>query len=345
MTNNHATKFRSKIILLIIGLICMGFVSCASTRQAPEQLKFPSDYPQPYLTLEQVIDGTEEAPNRSLRHLLRVILGPEYKSGLNQPTDMVMDAQGRLLIADSEAGAIVVLNRETGGSWFVSERVVIPQIKLPLAIAASPDLLFISDLSSDKVFTLSYTFEVVNTIHAEEMQRPGDLCYDSFAKRLLIADPPANRIFIHDPSGTQLAQIGPEGSTQSRLQNPISMTVNPVNGDLFVVDAIARKVKHYDTDLNFISSFGEYDQVPGSFAFPKGIAHAGDGTLFIADAAFGNIQMFDPSGALLFFFGETGTEQGQFLMPRNLFIDVDQRLYVADPYNNRVQVFQYFAQQ
>jgi len=110
------------------------------------------------------------------------------------------------------------------------------------------------------------------------------------------------------------------------------------------LDGMARKVKQYDASFQFVSSFGEYDQVPGSFAFPKGIALAVDGTLFVGDAAFGNIQMFDPTGALLFYFGETGTDKGQFLMPRSLFIDQEQHLFVADPYNNRVQIFRYYAQ-
>jgi len=344
MTTMQPKSTRSGNISLFMGLIALSFMGCASTSEVKNALAFPSDITQPYLVLDQVIDGSLDGQRGRLGRSLKFIFGSENKISLNQPTDMVVDAQGRLLIVEAEAG-IISSYTETDGVWLNTDRVSVSNMKHPFGITVGPEHLFISDLTSALVIVLSYDFEVVGSIEHVDMQRPAGLHFDAKSNRLFVADPRANRVFVFSESGELVAQIGHTGSNRGLLQSPISVTVDPNTGNIFVLDGIARKIKQYDGEFRFISSFGEYDQVPGSFAFPKGIAVAMDGTLFVGDAAFGNIQMFDPSGALLFFFGETGTKPGQFLMPRNLFMDKNQRLFVADPYNNRVQVFQYFAQQ
>ncbi|MCF7826313.1 MAG: 6-bladed beta-propeller [Candidatus Marinimicrobia bacterium] len=282
-------------------------------------------------------------PKGLLGRILGVIVGPERQFSLNQPTDMVVDQLGRLLIVESEAGYISIYSK-IEGVWINSARVHLPEILHPNSIASSPDKIYISDLMGGTVHILDYEFNPVGAISYSDMVRPGSLFYDGYSKRLYVADPPAHRVFVFTIGGEFVANIGSNGSSQARLQSPVAVTVDQANGQIYVLDGMARKVKQYDAEFKFIRSFGEYDQVPGSFAFPKGIALASDGTLFVGDAAFGNIQLFDPSGALLFYFGETGTGQGQFLLPRNLYIDQEQHLFVADPYNNRVQIFRYFPQ-
>ncbi len=342
---NTPRSFRPFLTALsLAGLVILsGLVSCASTRPVDGTLNFPDDIPQPYLTLDQVIEGAQDRPEGLFSRLLGLIVGPERQFTLNQPTDMVVDQMGRLLIVESEAGFISIYS-EVEDEWENTGRIHVPEIQHPTSIAAGPNKIFVSDLMGGTVHILDYDFNRVGAILHENMLRPGGLCYDGHADRLLIADPPSNKVFVFSSAGEFIAHIGQTGHSQGRLQKPIAMTVDQANGHIFVLDGMARKVKQYDAEFKFINSFGEYDQVPGTFAFPKGIALAVDGTLFVGDAAFGNIQMFDPTGALLFYFGETGSLRGQFLLPRNLFIDQEQRLFVADPYNNRVQIFQYFPQ-
>jgi hypothetical protein len=331
------------VILVMSLAVLSGLVGCASSSQQLEPVNYPHDLTHPFLRLEQVIGGAQDAPKGLLGKILGAVVGPEQQFTMNQPTDMVIDQLGRLLIVESEAGYISIYS-DVDGMWQNSDRIHVREILHPTSIAAGLDRIFISDLMGGTVHILDYDFNVVGEINHADMRRPGGLCFDSFGNRLLIADPPANRVFVFTPSGEYVAIIGRVGHSNSKLQSPIDMTVDSKNGHIYVLDAMARKIKQYDTNFQFISTFGAYDQVPGSFAFPKGIALASDGTLFVGDAAFGNIQMFDPNGALLFFFGETGTGHGQFLLPRNLFMDQDQRLFIADPYNNRVQIFRYFPQ-
>jgi len=335
----YSRHFRIGLLVLVV----TGLMGCASSRQGSEVIHYPADISDPYLTLEQVIEGDQETPKGLLSRFLGFLVGPESKFALNMPTDMVVDSAGRLLIVESEAGYISIYTK-IEGEWLINDRVSLTEILHPTSIAAGPDRIFVSDLMGGDVQILDYNFNHIGSLKHEAMIRPGGLTYDSFANHLLIADPPANRVFVFSPEGEFVAQIGRTGNSHAQLQSPLAIATDPENGHIYILDGMTRKIKHYDAEYQYVDGFGEYDQVPGSFAFPKGIALAVDGTIFVGDAAFGNVQMFDPTGALLFFFGETGVERGQFLMPRNLFIDSEQRLFVADPYNNRVQIFRYYAQ-
>lgn len=298
---------------------------------------------QSFLSLEQVIEGDQETPQGLFNRFLGFIVGPERKFTLNQPTDMIVDHMGRLLIIESEAGFISIYT-EVEGEWVHDDRMCLTEISHPISIAAGPDKIYVSDLVGGTVHVLDYEFKSIGTLGHADMQRPGSLCYDARTNQLLVADPPARTVFVFSSTDKLVAQLGQSSHSRGILQSPIATTVNPDNGNIYVLDGMARKVMQYDTDFQFVNSFGEYGQVPGSFAFPKGIVVAGDGTLFIGDAAFGNIQMFNPTGTLLYYFGGTGIDRGKFLMPRSLFIDQEQRLYVADPFNNRIQIFRYYAQ-
>jgi len=324
-------------------LLSIGLNNCASTSIVGSNLKFPADMEQPYLTLEQVVDGNAYAEAGLWKRISGKLFGPRDQYFLDHPSDITLDSQGRLLIVDSGRGGI---HRFIKGAevWQFEQYFPLPQIKFPTAIAAGEHLLFISDLQGKNILILSEELIIQGEITDPSFNRPGDLCYDVYSKRLFISDPPAGKVYIYSTKGEQQGILGLEETGPGQLQNPISVAVDALSGEIFVLDGLARKIKTYGSDLSFLSSFGKYDQVPGSFAFPKDVALSQDGVLFVSDAAFGNIQMFDPSGALLYFFGENGTDPGQFLMPRNMYFDAHQYLYVADPYNNRVQIFQYHVQ-
>ncbi len=324
-------------------LLSIGLNNCASTSNVGSNLKFPADLEQPYLTLEQVVDGNASPEAGFWKRLSGKLFGPRNQYFLDHPSDITLDSQGRMLIVDSGRGGLHRFIKDAA-VWRFDQYFSLPQIKYPTAIAAGEQLLFISDLQDKKIFILSEDLVVQGEIANPEFKRPGDLCYDEHSQRLFISDPPTGKVYIYSSAGEQMGILGLDETGPGQLQNPISVAVDAGSGEIFVLDGLARKIKTYGSDLAFLSSFGKYDQVPGSFAFPKDVAQSQDGVLFVSDAAFGNIQMFDPSGALLYFFGDNGTDPGQFLMPRNMYFDANQYLYVADPYNNRVQIFQYHVQ-
>lgn len=319
------------------------FQGCSTTKTSWEPIPYPADVDPPYLVLEQIIDGDHVLSEGRLVKLQNFLFGRSTTTMLNRPTDMVIDNFGRLLVVESEASAISVFTM-VEGQWAWTERIQPEGLYLPLAIAAGSDKIFVTDIQTGMVHVFDELFNAMGHIEFDGFKSPGDLCFCGPNDRLFVADPQAHAVFIFSGAGDHLATIGRQGRGSALLHYPMSVAVAPEKNEFYVLDGIARKVKRYSSEFRYLGGFGEYDQVPGTLAFPKGIVRSTDETLFIADAAFGNVQLFDPKGALLFFVGETGSEPGQFLLPRNLYMSPDQKLFVADPYNNRVQMYQYNPQ-
>ena len=101
------------------------------------------------------------------------------------------------------------------------------------------------------------------------------------------------------------------------------------------------RVQIFDSNGNFISTFGKHGDGSGDFSKPKGVAVDSEGNIYVADAQFDAVQIFDKEGRLLLAFGDTGRGKGQLILPAGLFIDKQDKIYVADSYNNRIQIFQY----
>ena len=332
----------SKILSLALVLAFL-LIGCAGHQQQMTPIPLPADVDPPYMTLIQILDGSEiQTPGR-LAQLKNWIVGERQGISLNRPTDVVVDGENRLLVVDSESGAIMVY-REFETGWTLTEQLHPEGIKIPLCIEASPDRIFITDQETNAIQVYDYEFNQIADIVYDDMQNPGDMAYAGQTQQLYVTDPQAHAVYIFSEAGEYTGSLGREGYGSALLHYPVCLTIDPESQDIFVLDGIARKVKRYSSQGKLLSSFGEYDRVPGSFAFPKGMTLSSDNVLFISDAAFGNVQLFDPRGALLFFVGKTGSAAGEFLMPRNLYMDNSQRLYVTDPYNNRIQIFQYNPQ-
>ncbi len=325
----------------LYSLAVLALAGCASGPSTFSPIPYPPDVTPPYLVLTQVLDGSEASIPGPLNRLRSWITGGRPGIIMQKPTDVVVDEAGRLLVVDSEGGEILVYEVHADG-WELSRHQQIPGLAHPLCIESGDGRIFLTGLASPSISVLDPALRVIQVWENQGFVRPGDMAYDAEDQLLYVADPAAHAVFKLSMDGKLQQTIGREGVPESLLHFPTGVTVD--QGEILALDGIARKVKRYSKDGVWISSFGEYDRVPGSLAFPKGICVSSDRVLFVCDAAFANVQLFDRGGALLFMIGQTGSQPGEFLMPRNIYMDGSQRLYVADPYNNRVQIFQYASQ-
>ena len=141
----------------------------------------------------------------------------------------------------------------------------------------------------------------------------------------------------------------PEGA----LGSPRGLTLGP-DGLLYVVDSVAHQVQVYETDGQFVRSWGGFCDLeggasgcPGQFKEPWGIAVAPDGTVYVADTWNHRIQRFSPEGEFLNAWGRFGQamagqsagELGIFYGPRDVAISPAGLVYVTDTGNKVIQVF------
>jgi hypothetical protein len=112
------------------------------------------------------------------------------------------------------------------------------------------------------------------------------------------------------------------------------------DGKLYLLSPETSKVYVYDSDENFLFSFGEKGGTSGKLSQPKSVAIDEKRQLvFISDYMRHSILAYRmSSGEYLFEFGGRGSMPGWFNYPNGLAINSQQQLLVADYFNRRIQV-------
>ena len=122
-------------------------------------------------------------------------------------------------------------------------------------------------------------------------------------------DVAANLVYKFNPSGRLEMVLGVKGHTGEwhpfghlRLfQEPNEAVVGPT-GDIFVLQGHGKGpscVLKFDSDGNFIKSWGSKGKGPGEFDLPHSLVFDAKGLLYIADRNNGRIQVFDADGAYI----------------------------------------------
>lgn len=119
---------------------------------------------------------------------------------------------------------------------------------------------------------------------------------------------------------------------------PAGIAVDP-SGNVYITDWYYHKVRKFDSNGKFITSWGSKGNGDGEFNVPDGIAVSPAGYILVADRLNNRIQAFDNNGNFLFKFGKKGSSSVEFQDPTGIAIDTSGNVYVADLGNKRVQKF------
>jgi DNA-binding beta-propeller fold protein YncE len=89
------------------------------------------------------------------------------------------------------------------------------------------------------------------------------------------------------------SSFGSTGTGDGQFNTPYGIAVNPLTGNLFVVDQGNDRVQQFTTTGTFVSAFGSSGTGTGQFALATGIAVAAAGTfLVVGDETEENVQKF-----------------------------------------------------
>ncbi|MFZ0183319.1 MAG: HYR domain-containing protein, partial [Nitrosotalea sp.] len=134
---------------------------------------------------------------------------------------------------------------------------------------------------------------------------------------------------------TQWGSYGFQNHTQFAF--PQDVAIDP-SGNVYVTDLGNDRVEKFDTNGNFLSSFGSKGSGPDQFTSPAGIA-IGNDSIYVVDNANSNVQKFDLTGKYITQWGTKGTNNGTLLLPKGIAVDPTGDVYVVDTGNNRVEKF------
>ena len=204
-----------------------------------------------------------------------------------------------------------------------------PRFIYERTIMSSGDVEELSSADKFKMFATGQRKEVRGIV------KPYDVAVHQ--GRVYVTDTVQRAIIMFDIPGKKFEIIGNKGT--GALRKPIGIDVAK-NGDIYVVDATAKRVVVYDKQHNFQRAFGGKEEL----SRPAGLAVSGDKVFVVDTGGVDNdlhrVQVYNgKSGELLTTIGTRGPEEGQFNLP--LMIDADDagHFYVIYSGNFRVQHF------
>lgn len=164
----------------------------------------------------------------------------------------------------------------------------------------------------------------------EHFNRPTDVAFAANGD-FFVADGYGNsRVVKFDRDGKYLKAWGVKGTETGQFNLPHCLQLDH-EGKLHVADRENDRVQVFDTDGNFIRTYG-------GFA-PFGIFLAPDQTVFVADGRAHQVRHVTQDGKVLSVWGSEGTEPGQLKLPHGIAVDRRGAVYVTEIEGKRIQKF------
>jgi len=291
--------------------------------------------------------GKKQIKGGVLERLAGVTITPEERPRLAQPYGVAVDSKGRVYVADIEQAMVFVFDLENKKLEFRGDKAP-ATVLIPNAVALDEDdRLFVSDSKLHQITCFGPKGNVEGVFGANDLKRPAGLAVDNPLHRLYVVDAGGKRIAVFDLDSFKLlryfAEINDKDKNADRtgaLSYPNSIAID-ADGLLYITDAIGARVVVYDTDGNFVRTWGKRGDGPGMFGRPRGIAIDADGHVYVADALMDRVQIFSPEGKALLDFSGNGWGPGQFMMMAGLAIDSQNRIVAVDQVPARIELFRY----
>lgn len=155
------------------------------------------------------------------------------------------------------------------------------------------------------------------------------------------------QVFVFDTNGKVLEQFGMPGLDPGDLDHPGGLAVD-TRGRIYVSDSNHNRVTAFDPSGKVIWTLGKpveglMQSTTNPFILPRGIAIMRDGSLLVADPLAQEIIRVDASGLKMGKYGARGVDPGLLDFPNDVSVNKG-RILVADRENHRVQVVQLAGQ-
>ncbi|HLH10145.1 MAG TPA: 6-bladed beta-propeller [Terriglobales bacterium] len=157
--------------------------------------------------------------------------------------------------------------------------------------------------------------------------------------RLFVTDGKLHRVLVFNKKHEVTDQI------KDGLVDPVGITIDTENRQVYVVDTQQDQVIVYDADSlkekRRIGTGGKKHELTsqGDFAAPTGVALDADNNLYVTDTLNNRVEIFDADGNFISQFGKHCDGPGCFAHVKGIAIDSDGHIWTADPMLDLLQVF------
>ena len=216
---------------------------------------------------------------------------------------------------------------------------VIDGMKHPYYMAISDTELFVTEYSAYRYTVLNMQGQRVLTIGSEGKPpfgdgRPTGIATDGdgsvFIKSI------DHKLWKFSRCGELVKSIGKKGRNDGEFHCPQGVRYR--NHQVYVCDSDNARVQVFDSNLNFLRTFGTRGDGPGQLKNPRDLDFDRQENIYVVDAEKRQVLVFSEDGQYLRHFGREGQGKGELNRPCGLCISGDC-VYVAECWNHRISVF------
>ena len=308
------------------------------------------------------IDRTPVAATKKKQSWMDRVAGAKQEDNLDKlktfpwqligPYGIAIDSKGLVYVADQKVGAIFIFNTEAHDATLIKNGSDAHFGWINGLAIDDADRLFVSDGKLRHVLIFNSKHEIEGQI-VEGLVDPVGLAIDNENRFLYVVDEQQDQVFVYDADSLKLLRkLGPVVPPAKKhtmtgpgeFSAPTNVAVDS-DGNVYVTDTLNSRVEMFDSDGNFISTFGKAGDGPGYFFRPKGIAIDSDGHIWVADQYQDRVQVYNREGQLLTYIGDTHANgPGQFKALVGIAIDKQNRVFTTEQYPGRMQMFRYITE-
>ena len=212
-------------------------------------------------------------------------------------------------------------------------------VTTPLGIAINhKGEIVVSERHIGRISTYTPSGKEIRTIDLEGL-KPFSLTLDG-EDNIIVGEDTHHSIRKYSPEGQLLASVGTEGTGQLQFKDIRDIAFNTKNNQVYVVDRFNHRIQALNSDLTFMTTFGDEGVGQGQFDTPYGVTCDSAGNVYVADCCNHRIQVFTFDGIFLGMFGEHGEGRGELSHPVGIALDPSSKhVYISEKNNSRISVF------
>jgi DNA-binding beta-propeller fold protein YncE len=271
---------------------------------------------------------------------------------MDMPTDVAVDAAGRIYIADGVKGRVVALNADGTFAGAIESAGDVRLVRPVGLTVDAQDRLWIADTRLHRVLAVAASGEgwparttLLMDLTPPSMRReqtlvaagPTDMAVTADGSQVFMVDGAHHRLIAYDMQTRAMQVIGGLGRGLGEFEFPFQISTGP-GGFLFVSEAIGGRVQRITPAGRPSGQIGRWGVEVGQLYRPKGIAVSEAGFVYASDSSLGVVQVFRTDGSLV---GVLTDPQGtplSFKHPMGMTLDAQGRLLVVELAANRVAV-------
>jgi len=311
-------KLKHYAVVYAVILLASG---CSTTKEASsEKIFYPPPPENPRLQyLTSFSEEQDLVP--PMNAFKKFIMGAADVSALSIVKPYGMAVQGtKLYVCDTVLNHVHILDLEAH-TWEIFDPESKGKIRKPINISVDSDgVCYIADTIRSEVLVCAADGTFIDAMGQDKDVKPVGIAVSK--DRIFIGDINQHKVHVYDKVSRQLLFSIPRNSDngQEQLFAPTNIALDQT-GNIYVSDTGGFHIQKYDSEGNFLHTYGGPGTASGLFMRNKGVAVDHEGILYAVDAATQIVQIFDAEGNLLLYFGESEGSPVPLVLPAGIVID------------------------